>query len=115
MRITSEHLHIFMCRSAVHNRDLLCYPDHSSWGRRNKQKETSALQDAIVRKSRRNDYHELPSTQRVPEEVEKPRFCPTGYPDQSVYGSVLENNGVAVFLKRSAMHAQVGLITSAKV
>ncbi len=55
--------------------------------------------------SRPNDERILPYQKEVGEE--KPVFCPTGYPDGNVYGPVSVYNGFAVFLRLSAMHAQV--------
>ena len=71
------------------------------------------MQELIAPKSRQDEDRELPS-KRDQEEIEKPRFCPTGYPDHNVYGAVLECNGVTVFLRRSAIHAQVGFATAAR-
>ena len=59
----------------------------------------------MQQKSRPKEDRTLPSQQETGEE--KPLFCPTGCPDGSVYGPVLGYNGIAVFLKWSAMHGQV--------
>ncbi len=59
----------------------------------------------MQQKSKPKEDRTLQSQQETGEE--KPSFCPTGCPDPSVYGPVLGYNGIAVFLKWSAMHGQV--------
>ncbi len=63
------------------------------------------MQNTVPQNSRQKASGILPSQQEAREE--KPLFRPTGYPDGSVYGPVLQYNGFTVFIKRSAMHAQV--------
>ncbi len=63
------------------------------------------MQNMVQQKNRPKEDRILPSQEEA--EEEKPLFVPTGCPEASVYGPVLGYNGIAVFLKWSAMHGQV--------